>query len=129
MKESGYYPPGADTPDAPWNEKEKPLRAFDVCACQTLSKSTEVYADDYTLNAEQDEEGFWFTETDTSDINWRAAYNNYHYTPLELIELFKEFLQKHLPDPIVDLKGYKKYKRLIKECEGWTEDELEIIEE
>lgn len=128
MRESGYYPPGAEfDPRAPWNEREVPERQFDVCISQTLSKSTRVTTNDYVPEVDQDEDGV-YESIDTSDTDWKAAYNNSHYTPLELIGLFKEFLEKHLPDPIVDIKGYRKHKSLIKECEDWVEDELEVIE-
>ncbi len=116
------YPIGADTPDAPWNEKPVPKRSFDVFISQTLSKSTQVVTDDYVL--EDDD-----IHADTSDTEWANAYSEEHYTPLELIEAFKAFLQKHLPDPITDLREYKKVKKLMAECENWVEDDLEIMED
>lgn len=116
------YPIGADYPDAPWNEKPVPKRSFDVFISQTLSKSTQVVTDDYVL--EDDD-----IHADTSDTEWANAYSEEHYTPLELIEAFKDFLQKHLPDPITNLREYKKVKKLIAECENWVEDDLEIMED
>lgn len=129
MTESGYYPPGAEfDPRAPWNEPDIPEKSFDVCISQTLSKSTKVTTDDYYPEEDGDEDGSYMT-ANTSDTDWKAAYDKDHYTPLQLIGLFKEFLEKHLPDPIIDIKGYKKAKSLIAECEDWTEDETEVMEE
>lgn len=126
MIESGYYPPGAEfDPNAPWNEQEVPERTFDVCVSQTLSKNTKVLTNDYDL--EPTEEGC--TDITTSNTNWKRAYEREHLTPLQLIEEFKSLLTNHLPDPVVDLQRYKRFKRLIKECEGWEEDETEIIED
>jgi len=116
------YPIGADTPNAPWNKKPVPKRSFDVFISQTLSKSTQVVTDDYVL--EDDD-----IHADTSDTEWATAYSGEHYTPLELIEAFKDYLQKHLPDPITNLREFKKVKKLIAECENWVEDDLEIMEE
>ena len=122
------YPCGADTPYAPWNEQEVPERRFDVCISQTLSKSTRVTTNDYVPEVDQDEGGV-YKLTDTSDTDWKEAYKNEHLTPLQLIGEFKDFLTKHLPDPIIDIKGFRRFKHLIDECEGWTEDETEVVED
>lgn len=128
MIESGYYPPGADTSYAPWNEQEVPERQFEVCISQTLSKNTRVTTNDYVPEVDQDEDGN-HDYSDTSDTNWKEAYKNEHLTPLQLIGEFKDFLTKHLPDPIVDAKEFQRVKHLIRECEGWIEDETEVIED
>ena len=129
MRESGYYPLGAEfDPRAPWNEQEVPEKQFDVCISQTLSKSTRVTTNDYIPKEDQDEDGV-YESTGISDTNWKKAYKNEHLTPLQLIGEFKDFLTKHLPDPIIDVKGFRRFKHLINECEGWIEDETEVVEE
>ena len=128
MIESGYYPIGAEfDPAAPWNEREVPERHFDVCISQTLSKSTKVKTNDYTLELNQDEDGYPYS--DTSSTDWEEAYKVEHLTPLQLIEEFKNFLSKYLPDPVVDIKEFRKFKHLTEECTGWIEDETEVMEE
>lgn len=126
MIESGYYPPGAEfDPKAPYNQEEIPERCFDVLISQTLSKTTVVSTRDYIPEYEE-EDGH--TYADTSETDWEKAYSHsWHYTPIELIREFKGFLTKHLPDPIVDIKGFREFKHLIDECENWTEDETEVI--
>ena len=129
MRESGYYPPGAEfNSNAPWNQVEVPERQFDVCISQTLSKSTGVTTNDYVPGVVQEEDGY-YPYSDTSDTDWEEAYESEHLTPLQLIDEFKDFLTKHLPDPIVDVKGFQRFKHLIDECEGWVEDEIEVMEE
>lgn len=129
MIESGYYPPGAEfDPRAPWNESGPPdERTFDVCISQSLSRSTQVTTSDYSIEVAEDEDGR-FNNIDTSETDWRAAYKEERMTPLGLIGEFKSFLEKTLPDPVVFPKEYKKAKYLIEECEGWVEDDLEVIE-
>ena len=123
------YPWGADTPDAPWNQVEVPERDFDVIISQTLSKSTTVTTSNYIPVSER-EEDFNNFYCDTSNTNWKDAYSESgHYTPLELIEKFKELLEKYMPDPIVNMKDYKKARFLIEECKNWIEDDIEIMEE
>ena len=129
MIESGYYPPGAEfNSRAPWNEREVPERQFHVCISQTLSKSTRVTTNDYVPEVDQDDDGYYVC-SDTSDTDWKEAYKNEHLTPLQLIGEFKGFLTKHLPDPIINVREFLRFKHLISECESWTEDETEVIED
>ena len=124
------YPPGAaNDARAPYNQIEVPERDFDVLISQTLSNSTTVTTSDYIPVSER-EEDFCNYYSDTSDTDWKEAYSESgHYTPLELIETFKKLLQENLPNPKEDPKKYRKYKNLIEECEGWVEDDIEIMEE
>ena len=135
------YPPGLSdsTPGAPWNEPEVPEKEFDVTCCQTLSKTTSVLTSNYIPGAsgvdyEPDDEGGyyasgWHDPDDTSDTNWADEYHdNEHYTPLQLIELFK----KHLENELIrmgEVKNEKWIKHLIEECSDWTEDDTEYVED
>lgn len=134
MIESGYYPPGAEFDSrAPWNEQEVPERQFDVCISQTLSKSTRVTTNDYVPEVDQDEDGVYESTADTSDTDWEAAYDRDHYTPLQLINLFRGSLSEELNSiinkPNQDLKRKKYLEELISECSDWTEDETEVVED
>ena len=124
MYESGYYPMGADNEYAPWREAVPPERKFNVCVSQTLSKNTEVVTTNY-LPEYDDEDGK--TYYDTLDTDWKEAYAECSYTPLELIELFKKYLEEHLPDP-KDKGEYRRAKELISECSNWVEDDFEVVE-
>lgn len=140
MYDNYNYPPGADNEYAPWNEPVVPEKEFDVTCCQTLSKTVTVYTDNYTPGAsgveyEPDDEGGctsvgWHDEDDTSDTNWEEEYhaNDYH-TPLQLIGLFKKYLE-HMIDKKVRVSTSASYiKHLIEECEDWSEDETEYVED
>lgn len=129
MIESGYYPPGAEfDPNAPYNEVGLPEEEFDVCISSSLSKSTTVTTNDYSVDSWDEEDGN--ASFDTSDTNWEQAYNNDgHYTPLELIQKFKEVLSELVKDTDIKPRKKKEYEHLISECEGWSEDELEVIED
>ena len=62
MKESGYYPAGAEfDPRAPWNEVELPPKDVEVTISAIVSKTMKVPVRDYTI----DEEGnVYFSECD-----------------------------------------------------------------
>lgn len=139
MYDNYNYPAGADNPDAPWNESVVPEKDFDVTCSQTLSKTVTVTTDNYIPGAsgvdyEPDDEGGycacgWHDPDDTSDTNWAEEYhgNDYH-TPLQLLGLFKEFLEQQLANGIV-FKSPKYTEALIEECSNWTEDETEFVKE
>lgn len=146
------YPVGADTPNAPWNQTDVPEFTFNVAISQTLRKSTQVTTNDYiegevSKDADHDDEGNWFTTysqdpPDTSDTDWETAYLIEHYTPLELLaelKRTKEIEATHLEaqlliatdkfDIVCLKKQLKLTQHIISECEGWVEDDCEIIED
>lgn len=122
------YPPMSQSEweSAPWNQVELPERKFQVTVCQTLSKSgIEVLTNDY--NPEYEEETH-ITYSDTSETDWKEAYheNDYH-TPLQLIGLFKKYLEDDMENTPENKRTW--YKHLIQECEDWVEDEIDIMED
>jgi len=134
---------------APWMQEEPPEKSFEITCSQSLSKTVTVWTDNYIPGAsgcdyEPDGEGGyyasgWQDDPDTSDTNWAEEYKeNGFKTPLELIGLLKEYLEKDLrniqKDMLPNDRSYKATKArmlkgLIEECEGWTNDETEYIEE
>lgn len=127
MYDNYNYPLGADNERAPWNEVSVPEKTFDMVISQTLSKSVEVLTDDYVPEYDDEDRR---TYANTEDTHWDQVYhdNDYH-TPLQLIELFKKYLESQLTTKVVIPKSPSYLKRLIKECEGWIEDETEYLED
>lgn len=140
MSAADYYPAGAyRDPSAPFNQSDPEEKEFSVLCSQTLSKSATVLTDDYVpggsgVDYEPDGEGgyyssVWQDPDDTSDTNWETAYHdNDHYTPLQLIALFKQFLEEYLSNGLV-FKTPAYTKHLLEECDGWQEDEVEYLED
>lgn len=144
------YPPGAEfDPSAPYNQSDIPEKEFDVTCSQCLSRTATVWTNNYIPGAsgvdyEPDDEGgyyasSWHDPDDTSDTNWAEEYEeNGFKTPLELIELLKEYLEKDLrniqKDMLPNDRSYKATKArmlkgLIEECDCWTEDEIEFTQD
>ena len=118
---------------APFNEPDVPEKEFDVTISQTLSRSTSVTTNDWCPAGDEDD--FY---VDTSDTCWSEVIKeNGCKTPLDLIAMLKEYLQKDLEriEEIAKEKNEnkefleRKYQFLIEECEGWVEDDLAISEE
>lgn len=122
MRESGYYPPGAEfDPNAPYNQVDPPEQDFEITIIQTLSKTLSVSTDQYDCIHDKDEEGEYINY-DTSNTCWEDVYEEDHHTPLQLIELFKRMLElkEEIPESL--------RQHLIEECSEWNEDDYEIIE-
>ena len=92
---------------APFNESDIPEEEFEVTCSQSLSRTTSVWTSNYIPGAsgvdyEPDGEGgyygsSWHDDPDTSDTNWAEEYHdNDHYTPIQLIGLYKETLKEQL---------------------------------
>lgn len=129
MRDRDYYPAGAyDDPSAPYNQCGQPDKDFGVTCSQTLSKEVTVTTNKYTFECDYDEDGYW-EHTDTSDICWADEYhdNGYH-TPLELLQLFKEFLEEQKSHGVI-FKTPHFTNKLIEELDDWQEDETEYIED
>ena len=146
MYDNYNYPCGADGPDAPWNQPEVPERDFDITCSQSLSRTAVVTTNNYIPGAsgvdyEPDDEGGyyasgWHDPDDTSDTDWSKEYDECgHYTPLQLIQLFRETLKEQLKswegvdDTYAAKMQVRKIEHLIEECNGWAEDETEYIVE
>jgi hypothetical protein len=90
MKESGYYPPGAEfNSSAPFNEKSKSLVNLEVTISVTLSKTVTIQVEDYSEEVEKDEEGFTYVNIDTSECNLKEAVLNQVNLPQEV---FKDWI-------------------------------------
>ena len=130
------YPDGLSdfTPGCPWSEPDIPEKEFDVTCTQTLSRTVSVLTNNYVPGGEWREYDDGITigghdPDDTSDTNWADEYhdNDYH-TPLQLIELFKQYLENDL-NRMGEVKNERWIKHLIEECSNWTEDETEYVED
>lgn len=90
MKESGYYPPGAESnSSAPFNEKSKSLVNLEVTISVTLSKTVTIQVEDYSEEVEKDEEGFTYVNIDTSECNLKEAVLSQVNLPQEV---FKDWI-------------------------------------
>ena len=130
MYDNYNYPPGADTPQAPWNQEETPEKDFNVTVYQSLKKNTTVTTNNYIEErCIEPENGFYEVIENTENINWSDEYSdNEHYTPLQLINLFKRYLESELGDTVRISKFPSYLKHLVKECDNWVEEDFYIEE-
>lgn len=120
------YPMGADTPDAPWNQKELPEKEIEVTVSVTLSKTVKIMVNDYEVEEDEDEDGK-YVSYDFSNCDLHGAVEDQITLPQNLAE-YTEKMFNH--DLNLKAAGMPKYlKDAIADCKGWTVDEFEVIEE
>lgn len=112
-------------------EEIKP-KEFDVFVTQTLSKDSTIITRDYItrVNTEYNQQGKAFHETydDTSNVNWIKEYKKNQHTPLEIINACRDICNFFLKSNI-DHVGDINIKPLLKSCEGWVEDDFEVLKD
>lgn len=132
------YPEGAKyDKSAPYNQNISEEKEFDCTISITLSKNTTVYTDDYEVECIEDydeETGrpCGYDVYHTSDKAVEDAYQQQHYTPLELIEEFKHVLETLVLPALKeskDSKSKKYFDFLVSECEGWNIDDEVIVKD
>lgn len=92
--------------NAPFNKQDPPMKEVNVCCSQSLSKEVNIHAEYDDFNDE-----FIWLESD---------YCRAHETPLSIINEFKYCLKSGKLPVNTDY--------WINECNGWNEDETEIVE-
>lgn len=123
MKESGYYPEGAEfDPSAPYNQIDYPEEDFAVAVSCSLSKETTVTTSNYD-GGEYDEDGVWCA----GDINNPVEAYEESEHPIEDIISFAKDCAEHM----IEAKDYSimsKYglESMVRSCKGWTVDELNV---
>lgn len=124
MKESGYYPPGAEfDPNAPYNEISIPEKEFEVTITQTLDKTVKVSTSDYIIEQEGEHSCI-----NTEDTDWLKVYMSNHETLPKLLAILRSYILKDLE--YGDSRYSKKHlEYLLQECEDWIETDIEVIEE
>lgn len=134
------YPPGAEfDPNAPYNQYEPDSVNVDVCISTTLSKSTTISTSDYEVeeweDCETDVDGSCIktggTVYDFSHSDLNNAYKDTEFTIPQLLDILKKYIIEDLENNGASSYTRRKQRLLciLKSCEGWKEDELEVIEE
>lgn len=116
------YPPGADTPDAPWNEPLIPERDFDVEVTITMSKVVTITTDNYVPECD-DEDGSMYANTENTE--WDKEFENSgHFTIADLLEELKGYVVEDMKTCAPNTGKGAHLQRLLLACEDW-----ETIEE
>ena len=139
MYDNYHYPMGADNEQAPWNQPDIEEMDFEVTVSQTLSRTVTVTTSDYIPGAsgveyEVDDEGHtyaipWHDDPDTSDTDWKSAYESADFKIQDLIEELRGYVQDDLAKTSPNSGKGQYLKQLLAACDGWIEDDYEVTNE
>lgn len=114
MKESGYYPEGAEfDPKAPWNEKESEEKEVEVTVSITLSKTVKVKVSDYEIIEAEDEDGRVYEDIDYSNCDLRSAVEEQIILPQDSYKYIAANTERG--------------KRAYTDLKDWNVDDFECI--
>lgn len=123
MYDNYNYPPGADTPDAPWNQRDQ--EPIEVEADITVSLTNRVIVE--TTNYTE------YCDEDCGDIELHDGYKDIesHFTeqhksiPDLLAELAK-YINGELAGGNISSSRMQELKAMLDDCQGWQVDNIEI---
>ena len=92
---SGYYPPGADTPDAPWNEVEVTDIEVTCHVSVNLVKDVPVMTDQYITECDE-EDGSCHIELIASYSDMETEYRKQHKSIPELLNELSKYINGEL---------------------------------
>ena len=107
--------------EAPFNQREPEEMDFCVTCSQSLSKTVVLKSSNYIPTS---------IGVDTTNTDWGVEYeNNEYHTPLQLISLFKRYLQDEIEHSGIAVRNEDHMRRLMEECDNWIDDDTEYIED
>ena len=116
MRESGWYPPGAEfDPNAPYNQVEPEEKEYSIEAVFELRRTDELWSSNY------DE----FDNLNDAAKEWCAL----HMTPLELIRKCRALAEHMLESGDITRYPVHVLRNIIAECEGWEETDNDFNEQ
>lgn len=125
MRESGYYPPGAEfDPNAPYNQPADPDPIDVECEVSvTLSKT--LWIDTVNYSTECDEEGYCETTLNDGYLEMIDHLHKQHASISDLLGELAKYIKKELDD---GAKGSRKQQleKMLEDCEGWEVEELDL---
>lgn len=125
MRESGYYPAGAEfDPRAPWNESAHDEAVRDIDYSCVMHRIAPVSTNDYVPGEwGKDEDGIAYREDDDfSDTDWLTEFTDQYRTPARLITLLREIATEFAAGRTPQ-KRISTWQHIAEDCEGWEIDD------
>jgi 5'(3')-deoxyribonucleotidase len=124
------YPEGSDNSFASWNQEEQDSELIEVTVSQTFSKQLDIEVDDYERVKDSDEDGIYFWN-DYSGCDLKDYVDEQHKTISDILKEIPELYKQLRTLDVNDKKEFDLFKHnlliLSVACEGWTEDETEVV--
>ena len=124
MYDNYNYPPGTDTPDAPWNEVELPNIEVSCEVTVTLTKKdVPVFTDNYINNGDE-----YGDEYEVMDSYQELAdkYDDQHYSISWMLQQLARYIEAELKDDGITMARRNELSKMLEDCQGWVEGDTDI---
>ncbi len=125
MRESGYYPAGAEfDPRAPYNQRDPEEAVRNIDYSCVMHRTAQVATTDYIQSEwERDEDGFAYrSDDDFSETDWLTEFTDQYRTPDRLITLLREIATEFAAGRTPQ-KRISTWQHIAEDCEGWEIDD------
>lgn len=119
MYDNYNYPPGADTPDAPWNEKEVPEIEVSLDLTVLLRKTSTVCTDNYNMDGD-------YIELHDGHIGLEQLYNGQHNSIPMLLQELAKYINVELAGGDISRQRKEKLEAMLEDCVGWETVDMEV---
>lgn len=114
---SDYYPAGADTPDAPWNQIDMPeIEVKCDVMVSVVREGVPVMTDNYT----RDEDGIEVLQEYLAD-----DYENGHHDIPELLGELAKYIKGELAGGVIGDRR-RQLLDMLADCQGWRTEETSV---
>jgi len=120
MYDNYNYPPGADTPDAPWNQCDPDPKEFDCDIAVTIVNTLPVSTSNYYIDSEDG-------SLDTSDVNWEDEYKSQYLGIPALLRELAKYIEGELAGGVSGSRQWE-LRQMLEECRGWEVEDIDISE-
>lgn len=119
MYDNHNYPPGSDTPDAPWNQRDTPKMDVTVYVNTNLTRKAIVSTTNYSV--ERDEGG---AEIDLHDsyAELEELYSKQHFGIPKLLDELSKYINGELAGDNLSNSRKWELKQMLADCKGWDEE-------
>ena len=120
MYDNYNYPPGADTPDAPWNRQDVPEINVDCDMTVILVKpAVPVVTDQYT----KDESGY--TEITDGGLDLIKRYKQQHFSITDMLSELKQYITDEISTDIPASRR-QRLTDMLDDCQNWQIEDVDV---
>lgn len=126
MYDNYNYPPGADTPDAPWNEVTMSDITVDAEVTVLLKNNNiSVETNNYCVDV-CEEDGYQSIELNDGYSEIEKYYQIQHKSIPELLNELSKYIKEELAKGDISASRRQELEAMLEDCTGWEITDVEI---
>ena len=119
MYDNYNYPMGADTPDAPWNQREVPPINVKVGVNVNLRREAVVETTNYT---DESDEGGYSIDLHDGFADLERLYTEQHHGIPKLLDELAKYIKGELAGGKLSPSRWAQLNDMLEDCKGWQEE-------